>query len=290
MYERILVPTDGSRAAERASHFGFALAEAYNTTVHALHVIDTGEKGWDEAPTDFKDARRQEGKDLTNQVADGARARGLTVKTNVQPGVPAEVIQEYTAANDVDLITMGTHGRTGLAKYLLGSTAATIVRTAPIPILTVREHDGTDADSDVDFTNVLVATDGSKSATTASEHGIDVAQRTSATVHGLFVIDKRAYTSRPGYTWDDAIRAWEHRGERVVGDFEEMAASNTDVQTTIRRGVPHQEILSYTTENDVDLVVMGTHGRSGWDRFVLGSVAERVVRSSDVPVLTVRTS
>lgn len=89
--------------------------------------------------------------------------------------------------------------------------------------------------------------------------------------------------------WDDVIAAWQRRSEFVLTDFEKETVAEVDVQTTVQSGVPHQEILVYGEDNDIDLIVMGRHGRTGWDRFVFGSVAERVVRSSAVSVLTDRT-
>ena len=132
----------------------------------------------------------------------------------------------------------------------------------------------------------LVPTDGSDGATAAAEHAIDLATAHDATVHALYAADMP-------YSYDfDAERLLEileREGESVVEDVAERCR-NEDVEsvTAVRRGDPSRVILDYADENGIDLVVMGTHGRRGIVRFLLGSVAERVLRLSETPVLAVR--
>lgn len=133
---------------------------------------------------------------------------------------------------------------------------------------------------------ILVPTDGSDGATAAAEHAIDLAATHDATVHALYAADMP-------YSYDfDAERLLEileHEGESVVEDVAERCREvNVESATAVRRGDPSRVILDYADENDVDLVVMGTHGRRGIVRFLLGSVAERVLRLSETPVLAVR--
>ncbi len=136
------------------------------------------------------------------------------------------------------------------------------------------------------FDRILIPTDGSEQAKRAAKKGIELATEHDATVHGLYVIE-------PVYTADvgtgQIIEALRAEGKRAVEALAEQAeAKGLTATTAVREGVPHKEILAYAEENDVDLVVMGTHGRSGLDRYLLGSVTEKVVRTADCPVLTVR--
>lgn len=133
------------------------------------------------------------------------------------------------------------------------------------------------------YTDVLLPTDGSRGALAAAGHGLDIARRYGATVHVLYVVDTRVSRSGPLV---DALR---DEGRAAVRRIEVAAATaGLTVVTSTAQGVPAREILAYSAAHGIDLVVMGTRGRTRADRAVLGSVAERVVRRSGVPVLTVR--
>jgi len=135
---------------------------------------------------------------------------------------------------------------------------------------------------------VLVPTDGSGGTRDAVEHAIDHAKQYDATLHALYVVDSRLGIGNKS-TPEDVFEALEDRGQQAIEDVQTQARA-ADVGTitgSIARGNPHQAILDYVTAEDIDLVVMGTHGRTGLDHYLLGSVTEKVVRLSDVPVLTV---
>lgn len=133
------------------------------------------------------------------------------------------------------------------------------------------------------YSDILIPTDGSQGATGALEHGIEIASQGDATLHALYVVDARLARSGPLL---DTLRG---EGRQAVRDVEVAGTqAGLPVVTEIVKGNPHQEILDYVAKHGVDMIVMGTHGRTGLDRAVMGSVAERVVRQSPVPVLTVR--
>jgi nucleotide-binding universal stress UspA family protein len=133
------------------------------------------------------------------------------------------------------------------------------------------------------YTDILLPTDGSQGAQAAIEHGLKIAQQSEATVHVLYVVDTRVSRSGP------LLETLRQEGREAVRDAEIAGTQvGLDVITEIGEGVPAEEILEYSATYGIDLVVMGTQGRTGVDRFVMGSVAERVVRQSPVPVLTVR--
>ncbi|WP_306057701.1 universal stress protein [Natronococcus wangiae] len=132
------------------------------------------------------------------------------------------------------------------------------------------------------YQDVLVPTDGSDGTRRAIAHALTIADRFDATVHALSIVPQGPLGTleEPDAT-DTAHRAV----ERVES---EARRNGTAVTTAIERGVPHEEILAYVEDNGIDIVVMGTQGRTGLDRVLVGSVAERVVRLADVPVVTVR--
>ncbi|MFB6184632.1 MAG: universal stress protein [Haloarculaceae archaeon] len=139
------------------------------------------------------------------------------------------------------------------------------------------------------YRHILIPTDGSDRARKAINEAVSLADLTGATVHGLYVVDTRDYNTLPESKWLSLQDEFEAEGEAATEVVRSEAdAAGVDVETSIVRGVPHEAILDYVTDNDVDLIVMGTHGRTGFDRFLLGSVTEKVVRRAPVPVHIVR--
>lgn len=136
------------------------------------------------------------------------------------------------------------------------------------------------------FDTVVIATDGSRSVERAVDVALDLADRFDAAVHALYVVDAGEVESAPGELRRQMRAALQERADDAVGRVSE--ASDREVATAAREGEPAIEIKSYAREVDADLVVTGTRGRHGENRFLIGSVAERVVRTCPVPVLTVR--
>jgi nucleotide-binding universal stress UspA family protein len=138
------------------------------------------------------------------------------------------------------------------------------------------------------YDEILLPSDGSTAAGLAVDHAFDVATTYGARVHVLYVVDQSAIDGLVSESELVAV-ALEREGTAVVNEIAGLAADRgVDITTDVRIGYPARTILDYADENDVDLVVMGTHGRRGVDRYLLGSVTERVVRGADVSVLVVR--
>lgn len=140
------------------------------------------------------------------------------------------------------------------------------------------------------YERILVPTDGSPETERAVEHAVELAGAHGATVHGVYVVNTASYTTMPMETgWEGVGELLREDGEAALERVEELAgAAGVAHQVHLLDGSPSREIVRFAEELGADLVVMGTHGRGGIDRLLLGSVAERVVRSSSVPVLTVR--
>lgn len=262
MYDRILVPTDGSAVAERAGDYAVTLADQFNAGLDLVHVSESGRKTDDQRPF--------------SAIVDAASEAGLAPETDVVEAKEEvhQSIINYAQENDSDVIVMGTHGRTGVNRFLLGSVAEQTLRESPVPVVTV--HEDTRVDADIE--RVLVPTDGSEGAKAATEHAIDLARETGATLHGLSVIES------------GLSRAAEETAEEALDTVRTAAeqAGLETVETATRRGRVHQEIAGYTSEMGIDCVVMGTHGRTGLRRYLLGSATERTVRFSPVPVVSVK--
>jgi nucleotide-binding universal stress UspA family protein len=138
------------------------------------------------------------------------------------------------------------------------------------------------------YEEILVPTDGSPAAAAAIDHAVDLAETYDARLHALYVVDATAFASVDAGS-EMVVDALEQEGEQAVEMVRQRGeAGDLEVETHVVSGTAYRSILDYIETEDIDLVVMGTHGRRGVERFLLGSVTERVVRSADVPVLTVR--
>ena len=139
------------------------------------------------------------------------------------------------------------------------------------------------------YEKILLPTDGSDAGNPAVEEAIGLARETGAALHVLFVVEDIPYAPE---MMDDRVEAQLRAvGEEALETIRTRAdEAGVEIVADMREGAPHTSIIDYIEETDCDLVVMGTHGRSGLDRYLLGSVTERVVRTAPVPVLTVRRS
>ncbi|SEP10672.1 Nucleotide-binding universal stress protein, UspA family [Halogranum amylolyticum] len=137
MYDHVVIPTDGSEAAERAATQALEIAERYGATVHVIYVVDTATYGFEDVPRSIVGLLKEGGQKAVDEIATDARDRNLPVTTDILRGVPHEAVLEYAERVDADVITMGTRGRTGDMDRLLGSTTARIVRRSDVPVLAI---------------------------------------------------------------------------------------------------------------------------------------------------------
>jgi len=137
------------------------------------------------------------------------------------------------------------------------------------------------------YDNVLVPTDGSAGSEAAIDRAIDEANAHGAALHTLYVVERGSVTA--GLDQGAVLEHLQEAGHRAIEDAIARArtAEVETIEGSVAEGVPHRAILQYAADHDVDLIVMGTHGKTGLERYMLGSVTEKVVRLADVPVLTV---
>jgi nucleotide-binding universal stress UspA family protein len=140
------------------------------------------------------------------------------------------------------------------------------------------------------YDHILLPTDGSEATTDVVDHAIELADHHDATLHALYVINTTSLTDLPSdSSWEGIGEALRKEGKHALDTVEDRAG-DIDLEREMVDGSPSKEIVAYAEDSGCDVVVMGTHARSGVDRLLLGSVAERVVRTSTVPVLTIRVS
>jgi nucleotide-binding universal stress UspA family protein len=290
MYDRILVPTDGSDHALYAAEHGLYLADAFGATVHVIRVVNVRDAagpfsagGVDEAFIARLEADAESAIDEIEAIADD----GVPLESTVLRGVPAETILEYADSREIDLLVMGTHGRRGLRRVVAGSVTERVVRLSDAPVVTVRAKDRSRVSEGYD--EVLVPTDGSEHATAAIDHGLVIAEHTGARVHAVSVVDAGVLAAGGEHTPTDELRArLESIGDTATQDVAERARDRgVDVVTAVEMGIPARSLLTYAADTDIDFIAMGTRGRTGLRRYVLGSTAGRVIKSAEMPVLSI---
>ena len=298
MYTRMLIPLDGSKTAEAVLPYARTLARKLNLAVELLGVIDVAALA--------TQVSRGSGRYFDTLISERVQSREAylkriaatfpksKVKCTTEKGRPEEAILEK-ASEDTTLITMATHGRSGINRFLLGSIAEKVLRAVTSPILLVRASEGVNNDGEATLNSVVLPLDGSELAETVLPHVTALAREL-----GLEVILFRAYkvpvniygTSEDYYPVEYEEIKTELRDEarnyleKKVAELKRFGIAK--VSSTIPEGLAADEIMALGRKLPDNLIAMCTHGRTGFGRWVLGSVTETVVRHSGDPVLVVR--
>lgn len=291
MYDRILIPADGSDGSIRAVNRGLGVANSFGADVHVLYVVDNRPfSGIDLADEEeLERTARESGRQAITVVRERAADLGLEITQRITVSVPHADIIEYVEDKDIDLVAIGTHGRTGADLAALGSTTERVLQRADVPVLTVRlsgELDQRRGLIEAEVDDLLVPTDGSAASIRAAEHAVGFADHYEATLHALYVVDTSIIE------FEDAPRSilgtLREGGENAVSAIESLASEAAISATgSFAEGNPAALILGYADEIDADLLALGRRGRTGLPEVLLGSTTARVVRSSETPVLSV---
>jgi nucleotide-binding universal stress UspA family protein len=285
MCENILLPFDGSDGAAEVLHHAAEIVHWTDATIRVLYVADTNRDSVTVVRGRTVDALEQQGQDIVEEAGKTLETLSASYRTDVVQGNPASTIVEYAEEYEQDLIVMPTHGREGISRYLTGSVSEKVVRLSSVPVLSVRMQP--DETLTFPYDTVLLPTDGSDVATHAADTALGFAATLDATVHVLSVVDDSALGPdiRSTVAGEESEQAAAEAIETVISIAETHGV--TDVVRHVERGRPTDVILDYIETNDVHAIGMGTTGRRGTERVLLGSVAEKVVRSAPVPVMTV---
>lgn len=272
MFERILVPTDGSPESERAIPVAQQIAAAHGAEVLLAQVVQHPQL----SDEDFQSAELYQ--QLLDTLTSTAQANlailaarfkssGVRVAQSLLFGSPAFVLMGIEETQHPDLVVMSTHGRTGLARFALGSVADRLVREGTTPVLVVRQPA-----LPANLATALLMLDGS-----------GVAEQALPMIEALADHPIRAVKLFRAVTdpWDVGAA-----GSYLMGVADRLAQTGLKTETLVDLGEP--TLCIERAAREADLVVLCTHGRGGFDRFRHGSVAEGVVRQVEKPVLLVR--
>lgn len=293
----VLVAHDFSPCSSQALKDGIELAIATRASLHLLYVevihADSPLKG---AEDTVKAARMKDMLHGAIEEAVTTLGRQMSdipsiVYCVLRDFAPAPAIVQYVRDYGVDLVVLGTHGRRGVTRTLIGSTAEEVVRMAPCPVLTIREHVQVQPLT-TSVRSILVPIDFSEHSANALRVAKELADFFDARLDLVHVVEETlhpafyntgvfsVYDTRPDL--DEAVL------EHLKQLYEQTAGGEGPVTYRVRRGRAAHEILETVREEGQDLVVLATHGLSGLDRAVMGSVTERIVRLATTPVYTIK--
>ena len=297
--EKILVPTDFSEAGQGAVVRGFAFAQRYGSPLHLLHVVRkppetsmfpvTGSAipSTPSERTEWTTVQEEVAKELAAMAAPLA-PEGVEYTTGVEVAYsPAEVIVQWVEENDASLIVMGTHGHQGMRRFLLGSVAESVIRSASCPVLTIGANVSIEPARPNGILGALDLQDGSDGVIAAVE---DLARTFEAEAHYLHVVppvELGMYLDASTMATFDPKALVESARPQLRGRLESMGVKAGDCTEKVVTGHPESEIVGYAEAKDIDVIVVARHSREDLPRALVGSVADRVIRSAVCPVLTV---
>jgi nucleotide-binding universal stress UspA family protein len=298
MYTRMLIPLDGSKVAEQVLPYARFLAKGLVIPVELLEVVDPEALASLSNPSQgrYVDTVLTEGIESSKNYLEaiGRSFQGAKVKSLVEKGKAEDVVIEKAAADKNTLVVMATHGRSGIQRWLLGSVADKILHGATNHVLLVRANEGGKTDGEAALKTVIVPLDGSPLAEQVLPYVVELAKKIK-----LNLVLMRAYALPPAISAEDygfySADLLDHleaeARDYLAGKVNEVKQKGVEnVTSVVNTGYGAEEIITLGRHTPDNFIAMSTHGRSGIQRWVLGSVTDRVVRHSGDPVLIVRSA
>ena len=285
--DSLLLSTDGSEFSEGAVREAVSLAKTCSSRLFAVFVVETNPEYETMAPQ-LVEKEIEKARQHLEEVKGRAAGDGIACETIVHQGEDSyRYVVDEAARRDADMIIMGRRGRTGLKRLMMGSVTAKVIGHAPCSVLVVPRA------ARVEMKRVLVASDGSRHSDAAAMEAIGIAKRCGAKLTVLSVVPSEAISPF------DIVHSEMQR--ELIAEKEKKAAEcniknardaaesqGISVEGLIQEGKPYEAIVNTATGKKVDLIVVGSHGRTGLEKLLMGSVTERVIGLSPCAVLVVK--
>jgi nucleotide-binding universal stress UspA family protein len=290
----ILVAVDGSQLAGRALAFAVERARIRVADIVLVFVVnrqavaDSVAVPWVNVdPTPLLNALEAEGDVVLRAAESLVASAGVTVKAVKLDGAPGDAILQYALQTSVDLIVMGTHGRRGFNRFATGSTAEDVIRGAMVPVFVIPARYVPSAQR-APLARALVAVDGSPAAELALDFAATLAKSEGTLVTLCTVVEQWAREDSLDSSVFCKSELESKAAAELAAEHTRFASLGFAADAIQRSGDAANEIVSAASDAGADCIVIGTHGRAGIPRFLIGSVAEGVLRTSHLPVCTVR--
>jgi nucleotide-binding universal stress UspA family protein len=275
MFETILVPLDGSKLAEAVLSQVRKVLFRKDAEVILVRAVSVP-SGTEGTTPELMESLQIQATWYLEEQAQILHEQGVRVRTILRVGDPARVILDAASRTEADLIAMTTHGRSGLRRWAFGSVAERVIRASKVPVLALRSFTATGAEAprrDLTLNRILVPISDADLSLNVIEPAIELAQLFGASVRVLHVCEGGACTMPV---------------PQITRAFERFRDAGIGVEPLMKEGDAAAQVLDACAETESDLIAMTTHGRAGLSRWMLGSVTEKILRASKVPMLIVR--
>lgn len=277
-YKKILVAFDGSQSSENALLESFKLAAEEKCWITVATVVPEYRGDLDlTGVTDVHNTLLRQGEELLSRAASLAQREGALIKTVLEEGEIYERLVDLAEAENCGVVIVGRRGRSSLERALVGSVAARVIGHSQRDVLVVPTG------TKIGWRNILLATDGSKYSAFATEKAIDFAKSYGGTLTAVSVVDvpDELFAEAPSLV-DDLVNKAKGYVDTVRRKAEEMGVPT---QTLVKEGESFRSVIKLAAEGNIDMIVMGSHGRTGLKRLLMGSVTEKVIGHAPCPVL-----
>ncbi|MDZ4383640.1 MAG: universal stress protein [Thermodesulfovibrionia bacterium] len=287
--EKLLLPTDGSEFSEGAIREAVNLAKTCSSKLFVVSVIETNPEYESIAPQLIEKAEKETRQHLES-VKNRAAKEGVDCEIIARQGEdPYKYIVDEAAKHQVSMIIMGRRGRKGLKRLMMGSVTAKVIGHSPCNVLVVPRA------ARLEFRKILVATDGSKYSNAAASEAVAIAKRCGSSLIAASVVPYESISPlgivHSEMQWELVTEESRKAAENNIKNVKEIAEKeDVKIEELILEGRPYEAIINAAKEKRVDLIVVGSHGRTGLDRLLMGSVTERIIGHADCAVLVVKVS
>ena len=280
-YRRILVAYDGSESGRNALRQAINLARTEQSWIKVVAVVPVYEGDLELiGVSNIKEAINGPGEKLLAEAREVAVSAGASIITNLEQGEPYERIVDVADSENCDLIVMGRRGRHSLERTLMGSVTARVIGYTGKDVLVVPRG------SVISWDSLLLATDGSFYSAAATERAVDLAKSYGSTLDVVSVVDvnEEFYAQAP-----DVVSAMTKKARETLSSIQSDAESaGVKVETAVKEGEPYVAINEVARDKKTSITIMGSQGRKGVSRLLLGSVTEKVIGFTESPVLVVK--
>jgi len=284
MYEKILIGYDDSEYSRAAVKEVAAWLKRHGGKAELVHGVYSDEEEFCSKP-EILGQRINDGKDACAKAGQIAADAGVTMEIKVKEGDPPQVICSTAQEQAADLIALGTHGRRGISRMIMGSVTAKVIAESPCDVLVVKKPCGTCSGK---YEKILVPFDSSPSSKKALETACKLAKLDQSEITVFYVIPR--YEEMINFVKTESIqKALNQEAEKILDQARETAAAlGVTVKSEIGNGSPSENIVATSAKEGTDLIIMGSYGWRGINKSIIGSTAERVIMSADMPVLVTR--
>ncbi len=278
MYKKILVAYDGSGSAKNALKEASRFAQEEKATIKLLVVVPSYEGDLDLlAISNVKESVENQGRMLLDEAVQIAEAEGLSPLKNLEFGEPYEKIVSVADDENCDLIVMGRKGMSGIERELVGSVTARVIGHTKKDVLVIPEG------ATLSWNKVLLGTDNSPESRSAVERALEIAKEHNSAVAAVSVV----YSATDIFTMSHQLVDEMKKGVQKQLEKLKLEAKSAglDLNLMIKEGEPHEGIIEAAQEFGANVIIMGSHGRTGLKRLLMGSVTEKVLGFAFCPVL-----